>query len=59
MKRLPHIKKLKRLNILHRPVAVQDLTAEMSVDDYNDTWLFEAEKLQAKRLRHFRQQMAS
>ena len=33
MKRLPHIKKLKRLNILHRPVAVQDLTAEMSIDD--------------------------
>ncbi|QQS18098.1 hypothetical protein IPL68_05665 [Candidatus Saccharibacteria bacterium] len=59
MKRLPHIKQLKRLNILHRPTAVQDLTSEIGSEDYNDTWLFEAEKLEIKRLRRFRQQLAS
>ncbi|QQS19419.1 hypothetical protein IPL85_04005 [Candidatus Saccharibacteria bacterium] len=59
MKRLPHVKQLKRLNILRRPIAVQDLKAEIGSEDYNDTWLLEAEKIQTKRLRRFRQQLAS
>jgi orotate phosphoribosyltransferase-like protein len=59
MKRLPHIKQLKRLNILHRPTAVQDIANEIDVEAYTDTWLLEAEKIQTKRLRRFRQQLAS
>jgi hypothetical protein len=59
MKRLPHIKSLKRLNILSRPVQVADISAELESDLYTDTWLFQAEKIQAKRHRRFRQQLAN
>jgi hypothetical protein len=59
MKRLPRIKSLKRLNILSRPVQVADISAELESDLYTDTWLLRAEKIQAKRLRRFRQQLAS
>ncbi len=59
MKRLPHVKQLKRLNILHRPTAVQDIASQIDIEAYADTWLLEAEKIQTKRLRRFRQQLAS
>jgi hypothetical protein len=59
MKRLPHIKSLKRLRILSRPVQVADISAELESDLYTDTWLFQAEKIQAKRHRRFRQQLAN
>ncbi len=59
MKRLPYIKSLKRLRILNKPVQVADISAELDSDAYTDTWLLQAEKIQAKRLRRFRQQLAS
>ncbi len=59
MKRLPHIKSLKRLRILNKPVQVADISAELDSDAYTDTWLLQAEKIQAKRLRRFRQQLAA
>ncbi len=59
MKRLSHVKTLKRLNILSQPTRVADLKQDIGAEDYTDTWLFETEKLAAKRLRRFRQQLAS
>jgi hypothetical protein len=59
MKRLPHIKSLKRLQILNKPVRVADISTELDSEVYTDTWLFQAEKIEAKRLRHFRQQLAN
>lgn len=59
MKRLSSVKKLKRLNILHRPVATQDLKKAIDIEAFNDTWLLEVEKLETKRLRYFRHLLAS
>ncbi|MBL8121875.1 hypothetical protein JNM87_03935 [Candidatus Saccharibacteria bacterium] len=59
MKRLPHVKNLKRLNILSSPTRVAELNDKIDAEVYADTWLLEAEKLKTKRLRRFRQQMAS
>lgn len=59
MKRLPHIKSLKRLPVLNRPMQVADVQTDIDADAYADTWLLEAEKIQTKRIRRFRQQMAS
>ena len=49
---------MKRLHILNKPTRVADL-ADLADQDYEDRWLLEAEKLEAKRLRRFRQQLAS
>ncbi len=59
MKRLPTIKSLKRLPVLNRPIRVADVQKEIDTDAYADTWLLHAEKLETKRLRRFRQQLAS
>jgi hypothetical protein len=59
MKRLSHVKTLKRLNILSQPIRVADLKHDIAEEDYSDTWLLQTEKLEAKRLRRFRQQLAS
>jgi hypothetical protein len=59
MKRLPHVKNLKRLSVLNRPVRVADVRNEIDQDAYTDPWLLKAEKLETKRLRRFRQQLAS
>lgn len=59
MKRLPTIKSLKRLPVLNRPIRVADVQAQIDTDAYADTWLLQAEKIQTKRLRRFRQQLAS
>jgi hypothetical protein len=49
---------MKRLHILTKPTRVADL-AEIEVPDYEDKWLLKAEKIEAKRLKRFRQQLAS
>jgi hypothetical protein len=58
MKKLSNLKSLKRLSILNKPTRVADITA-LPTEEYEDRWLFQAEKIQAKRLRRFRQQLAS
>ncbi len=59
MKRLPTFKSLKRLPVLNRPISVADVQAEIDTDAYADTWLLKADKIHTKRLRRFRQQLAS
>lgn len=49
---------MKRLHILTKPTNVADL-ADLENEDYNDPWLLRAEKIQAKRIRRFRHQLAS
>jgi hypothetical protein len=49
---------MKRLHILTKPIKVADL-AEIDAPDYEDKWLLQVEKIEAKRLRRFRQQLAS
>ncbi len=44
---------MKRLQIITKPTKVADL-ADIETQDYEDKWLFEAEKRQIKQLRHFR-----
>jgi hypothetical protein len=59
MKRLSHVKTLKRLSVLSQPTRLVDLGDKLEADDYTDTWLFEVEKIKTKRLRRFRQQLAA
>lgn len=59
MKRLSHVKTLKRLNIISQPAQVADITADTYTEEYTDAWLLEAEKVETKRLRRFRRQLAS
>jgi len=47
---------MKRLNIITNPTAVDDL-AEFDTDNYTNTWQLKAERLEARRLRKFKQQM--
>lgn len=54
MKRLS----VKRLNILNRPARFADFS-QMDIDKYEDDWLLEAEKIENKKLRNWRQQLAS
>jgi hypothetical protein len=48
---------MKRLNIITNPTAVDDL-ADFDADSYTNTWQLKAERLEARRLRKFKQQMA-
>lgn len=57
MKRFLDIKNLTRLNILNKPLRVQDLNT-MTTEEYDDRWLLKAEKLETKRLRAWRHQLA-
>jgi hypothetical protein len=57
MKRLVNIKDLKRLRVLNKPTRVTDLSEEMA-DEYEDKWLLKAEKIETKRIRAWRNQLA-
>ena len=57
MKRFINLKQLKRLNLLHTPQSVRDISEEL-VEDYEDKWLIQAEKIETKRLRAWRHQLA-
>ncbi len=54
MKRLS----LKRLNVLSQPMRVSEITS-IDTEEFEDKWLLEAEKLKTKRIRAWRQQLAS
>jgi stress response protein YsnF len=49
---------MKRLNIITNPTAVDDLADYDSDDKYTNTWQLRAERLEAKRHRRFKQQLA-
>ena len=57
MKRLPHIKDLTRLTVLAKPMRVKDIDADVT-EEYEDRWLIKAEKIETKRMRAWRQQLA-
>jgi hypothetical protein len=48
---------MKRLHIITQPTAVDNL-ADMDFDNFISSWQFKAERLEVKRLRKFRQQLA-
>ena len=58
MKRLSQFRNLKRLSVLNKPTKVADLT-DAYADEYEDKWLLKVEKIEVKRLRNWRQQLAS
>lgn len=49
---------MKRLRIITKPIKVADIQ-EVEAQNYEDKWLLKAEKIQAKRLRRFRQNLAT
>lgn len=57
MKRFLDIKNLTRLSILNKPLKVQEIN-ETTSEEYEDRWLIKAEKLETKRLRAWRHQLA-
>lgn len=57
MKRFANIKDLKRLKVLNKPTRVIDLSDDMA-DEYEDRWLLKAEKIETKRIRAWRHQLA-
>jgi hypothetical protein len=48
---------MKRLHIITKPTAV-DALADIDSDDFESGWQLKAERLEAKRMRHFKQQLA-
>jgi hypothetical protein len=48
---------MKRLHIITKPTAVNDL-ADLDSETYEGTWELRAERLEAKRLRQFKQRLA-
>lgn len=48
---------MKRLHILTKPIAVDSLE-DIESDNYTNMWQFKAERLETKRLRRFKQQLA-
>lgn len=48
---------MKRLHILTQPTAMDNLD-DIDSDNYTNVWQLKAERLEAKRLRKFRRQMA-
>ena len=47
---------MKRLHIITKPTAVDDL-ADFDSDNFESSWQLRAERLEAKRLRRFKQQL--
>jgi len=45
---------MKRLHIITKPTAVNDL-ADIDADNYGGTWELRIERLEAKRMRQFKQ----
>ena len=58
MKRFANVKDLKKLRFLNKPTQVADLSEDMT-EEYEDKWLLKAEKLETKRIRAWRHQLAS
>lgn len=48
---------MKRLSIITKPTAVDDL-ADLDTDNYTNEWQLKAERLEVKRLRKFKHQLA-
>ncbi|MFA5004069.1 MAG: hypothetical protein WC498_02210 [Candidatus Saccharimonadales bacterium] len=48
---------MKRLHILNKPTSVKELKS-LDLDKYNDSTWLKAEKLQARRWKKFKQQLA-
>jgi hypothetical protein len=48
---------MKRLNIITNPTAVDEL-ADYDSDNYTNSWQLKAERLEVKRLRKFKHQLA-
>jgi hypothetical protein len=48
---------MKRLHIITKPTSVDSL-ADFDGDDYESGWQLRAERLETKRLRQFKQQLA-
>jgi len=48
---------MKRLHIITKPMAI-DALADMDADNVESGWQLRAERLQAKRMRKFKQQLA-
>lgn len=57
MKRFPNIKDLKRLRVLNKPMRTTELSEDMA-EEYEDKWLLKAEKIETKRIRAWRHQLA-
>lgn len=57
MKRFANVKDLKRLRFLNKPTRVADLSEEIA-EQYEDRWLLKAEKIETKRIRAWRHQLA-
>lgn len=58
MKRFANVKNLKRLRLLNKPTQVTDLPEDMA-EQFEDKWLLKAEKIETKRIRAWRHQLAS
>jgi len=48
---------MKRLHIITKPTAI-DALADLDADNFESGWQLRAERLEAKRLRKFKQQLA-
>lgn len=48
---------MKRMHIITQPTAIDNL-ADLDDDNYAGSWQLKAERLEAKRLRKFKQQLA-
>ncbi len=48
---------MKRLNIITKPTTVNDF-ADMDADSFEGSWELRAERLETKRARRFKQQLA-
>jgi hypothetical protein len=48
---------MKRLHIINKPTAV-DALADIDSDSFTNSWQLKAERLEIKRLRRFKQQLA-
>jgi hypothetical protein len=48
---------MKRLHIINKPTTVEAL-ADFDADAYESTWLLKAERLETRRLRRFKRQIA-
>ena len=57
MKRLQQVKNLKKFRLFTKPITPRDISADIA-EDFEDRWLLKAEKIETKRLRAWRQQLA-
>ncbi len=58
MSKLHKINEIKKLRLFRKPINVDELSVDMK-DEYEDRWLLEAEKIETKKIRQWRQQLSS